>query len=68
LEVVKGKRMSIETFKIKLPKKGRIDLVKAFNSFSKEFSAKYFPETGIQGMFVTVEGITYCVYSNGTFW
>lgn len=66
LEITQGKRISIETFKVRLPKKKQINLLKACDCFSKEFNAKYNPESGIQGLFVTVEEITFCVYTNGT--
>ena len=58
--------MAIHTFSLHLPKEKQIDLYKASKEL-KDLNPKYRPEeTGIYGMFVKFEGITFCVYPNGT--
>jgi len=57
------KQIAIHTFSVDLPESKQIDLYKA----SRELNAKYNPEvTGIHGMFIKFEEITFCVYSNGS--
>jgi len=63
LSVHLKKQIAIHTFSIDLPESKQIDLCKA----AEELNAKYNPEvTGIHGMFIRFEEITFCVYSNGS--
>jgi len=60
------KNAFVESFKIQLNGKN-IDVYSAAKQLEKQYKPRYDPErTGIYGLFVRVNGITYCVYCNGS--
>jgi len=46
----------------------RIDLFRASKELKEEFNIKYMPEeTGVPGMFIIVDDISFCINSSGKF-